>query len=144
MTFYYDPKTPVDPATPEKTTRDGVVDGDNNANVINAAYTGDPEGDKIDNNDAIIGSDVGDQDIVDARGGDDVVHAGADDDEVYAGAGDDTVYGGTGDDLIYGDSGYTGGTIGKTTGDENMFRWSELPDPDGAWHGKVDDGEDCG
>ena len=142
MTFYYDPKTPVDPATPEKTTRDGVVDGDNNANVINAAYTGDPEGDKIDNNDAIIGSDVGDQDIVDARGGDDVVHAGADDDEVYAGAGDDTVYGGTGDDLIYGDSGYTGGTIGKTTGDENMFRWSELPDPDGAWHGKVDDGED--
>ncbi len=139
MTHYYDPKTPVEP---EKTTRDGVVDGDNNANVINAAYTGDPEGDKIDNNDAIIGSDTGDQDIVDARGGNDVVHAGADDDEVYAGAGDDTVYGGTGDDLIYGDSGYTGGTIGKTTGDENMFRWSELPDPDGSWYGKVDDGDD--
>ncbi|MBM1892438.1 tandem-95 repeat protein [Sulfitobacter pseudonitzschiae] len=142
MTFFYDPKTPVDPNTPEKTTRDGVVDGDNNANVINAAYTGDPEGDKIDNNDAIIGTDTGDQDIVDARGGDDKVYAGADDDEVYAGAGNDTVYGGTGDDLIYGDSGYTGGTIGKTTGDENMFRWSELPDPDGSWHGKVDDGDD--
>ncbi|ASM72543.1 MULTISPECIES: Hint domain-containing protein [Roseobacteraceae] len=141
MTFYYDPKTPVDPKDTAKTTRDGVVDGDNNANVINAAYTGDPEGDKIDNNDAIIGSDTGDQDIVDARGGDDKVYAGADDDKVYAGAGDDTVYGGAGDDLIYGDSGFTGGTAGKTIGDEGMFRWSELDDPDGHWHGKVDDGE---
>ncbi len=97
MTTHYDPKNP--------TSKDGIVDGDDNANVIDAAYTGDPEGDKIDNDDAVSGLGTGDQDIVYARGGDDVVRAGADNDTVYAGAGDDTVFGGDGDDLLVGGSG---------------------------------------
>ncbi|UOA27497.1 Hint domain-containing protein [Pseudosulfitobacter sp. DSM 107133] len=112
MTLSNDPKSPADTL---KTIGDGVVDGDNNANVIDAGYTGDPEGDRIDNNDAVLAGETGDMDIVDARGGDDLVNSGADDDKVFAGAGDDTVNGGAGDDLVYGDSDYTRGTDADPT-----------------------------
>lgn len=64
---------------------DGIVEGTDGDDMIDLAYTGDPEGDMIDNGDAILpGED-------------------AEDDIVWAGAGDDTVKGGEGDDEIWGD-----------------------------------------
>ncbi|MEX0301235.1 MAG: Hint domain-containing protein [Leisingera sp.] len=79
---------------------DGIVEGTSGDDLIDAAYTGDPEGDMVDNGDAIDPS---------AGPDDDVIIAGSGNDSIYAGAGDDTVDGGTGDDLIYGD-GVSGAT----------------------------------
>ncbi|WP_068309682.1 Hint domain-containing protein [Aliiruegeria sabulilitoris] len=64
---------------------DGIVEGTAGDDYIDDAYTGDPEGDMIDNGDAILPGE------------------GPDDDIVYAGAGNDTVRGGEGDDEIWGD-----------------------------------------
>ncbi|MGB7317244.1 MAG: choice-of-anchor L domain-containing protein [Planktotalea sp.] len=72
---------------------DFIVEGTGGDDTINAAYTGDPEGDQIDNLDHSDGSN------------DDSIEAGAGNDDVMAGAGDDTVIGGTGNDTIYGDDG---------------------------------------
>ncbi|MGY3437037.1 Hint domain-containing protein [Marinovum sp. KMM 9879] len=79
-----------------------IVEGTNGADVIDATYTGDPEGDMIDNADH---SDASHADSVEAGGGDDVVLSGLGNDTVFAGAGDDTVDGGAGDDYIEGDNG---------------------------------------
>ena len=62
---------------------DLVVSGTDGDDLIDAGYTGDPEGDRVDNNDAADGSN---------------------DDVIMAGAGNDTVYAGEGDDEIFGDS----------------------------------------
>ena len=58
---------------------DGVVDGTPGDDRIDLNYTGDPEGDMIDNQDAIL---------PDAEPDDDVVLAGEGDDTVLAGNGD--------------------------------------------------------
>lgn len=80
---------------PNNGTSDYIVSGTDGDDLIDAAYTGDAEGDLIDNNDGNPNTQgVGD---------DDLVSAGLGDDTIYAGAGDDTVYGGTGNDLIIGD-----------------------------------------
>ena len=63
---------------------DDIVEGTAEANLINAAYTSDPEGDAIDSGDYAAGTDA---------------------DSVVAGAGNDTVLGGTGDDTIDGGDG---------------------------------------
>ncbi|MEM9497521.1 MAG: Hint domain-containing protein [Pseudomonadota bacterium] len=89
---------------PDPDSRDGVVDGTDLGEVINLEYDADPEGDRIDADDAILPGEGPNDDIVDARGGDDLVEAGLADDDVYAGAGDDTVLGQEGNDLIFGDS----------------------------------------
>ncbi|WP_264213409.1 Hint domain-containing protein [Leisingera thetidis] len=73
---------------------DGIVEGTAGDDLIDAAYTGDPEGDRVDNADAIDPA---------AGPDDDVIVAGAGNDSIFAGAGDDTVDGGSGDDLILGD-----------------------------------------
>ena len=73
---------------------DGIVEGTSGDDRIDAAYTGDPEGDMVDNADAIDPA---------AGPDDDVILGGAGNDSIYAGAGDDTVDGGSGDDLILGD-----------------------------------------
>ncbi|UWQ76417.1 Hint domain-containing protein [Leisingera sp. M658] len=72
----------------------GIVEGTSGDDLINAAYTGDPEGDMVDNADA-TGPAAGPDD--------DVIIAGSGNDSIYAGSGDDTVDGGSGDDLILGD-----------------------------------------
>ncbi len=77
-----------------------VVEGTNNAELIDAGYTGDPEGDMVDAGDNQAGTD--DDEIL-ARGGDDTVSSGAGDDTVFGGAGNDTIDGDAGDDLLYGD-----------------------------------------
>ena len=87
---------------------DGIVEGSNAGELIDVDYEGDPDGDKIDNNDALIGNVGSNDDIVVAKGGDDTVLAGEEDDVVYAGSGDDTVDGGAGNDTIFGDSDLVG------------------------------------
>ena len=84
--------------------RDGLVEGTLAGDLIDAAYADDPEGDFIDNSDALLPGEAPQDDIVLAGDGDDTVLSGAGDDEVYAGSGSDTVRGGEGDDVIYGDS----------------------------------------
>jgi Ca2+-binding RTX toxin-like protein len=96
------------------------VDGDNTGNRIDIAYAGDPEGDRIDANDAPDGSN---DDVVDGFGGDDTILAGAGNDTVFAGSGNDSVEGGAGNDLLVGD------TPDPTAGAREVFQWSEAPDP---------------
>lgn len=102
---------------------DGVLEGSNDDDLTDIDYTGDPEGDRIDNLDAILDGESGNDDIVDALGGDDIVRAGAGNDEVYAGSGDDVVRGNAGDDVIYGDSNY-GGPGARTTVRESL-NWAQ-------------------
>lgn len=73
---------------------DGIVEGTSGDDLIDAGYDGDPEGDRVDNSDAIDPA-AGPQD--------DVIEAGSGNDTVYAGEGSDTVEGGEGNDLILGD-----------------------------------------
>lgn len=70
---------------------DGIVSGTAGDDLIDIAYTGDPEGDMIDNEDAILPGEAPN---------DDIVLAGDGDDTVISGEGSDDVYGGEGDDLI--------------------------------------------
>ena len=105
----------------------GVVDGTAGADRIDALYTADPEGDRIDAGDAMLPGQSGDDDIVNAGDGDDTVDAGAGNDEVFGGAGDDVLNGGTGDDLLIGDR-----DIANNIPVREAFRWDQAPDPDGA------------
>ena len=84
---------------------DGIVEGTAGDDVIDVAYTGDPEGDRVDNDDAILPGDVGDDDRIEAYGGDDTVLAGKGDDQVHGGSGDDDLTGGSGNDTIFGGTG---------------------------------------
>ncbi|MDF1669126.1 MAG: Hint domain-containing protein [Roseovarius sp.] len=78
---------------------DYVVEGTGGADTIDAAYTGDPDGDRVDNLDSATG---GNDDSIEAGAGNDVIHAGLGNDTVRADKGDDSVDGGDGDDEIYG------------------------------------------
>ena len=70
-----------------------IVEGTGGNDMINAAYTGDPDGDMVDASDNAAGND------------DDSIRAGDGDDTVWAGAGNDTVDGGSGRDSILGQDG---------------------------------------
>ena len=96
--------TVEDPGGP--TLGDGIVQGTAGADLIDASYLGDPEGDRIDNGDAtgVLGT-VGDDDVVFAGDGDDTVLAGDGNDIVLGQSGSDTLIGGDGDDLLIGDGG---------------------------------------
>jgi len=109
---------------------DGIVSGTSGDDTIDTGYLGDPEGDKVDNGDAILPGEVGDDDIIDAGAGDDTILAGEGNDEVYAGHDDDFVDGGAGDDVIYGDSDYPGGS-GSAGPVRESFEWDLAPDPNG-------------
>jgi Ca2+-binding RTX toxin-like protein len=61
----------------------GTVEGTSGGDLIDANYAGDPDGDKVDNNDAPDGSN---------------------NDAIAAGEGNDTVLAGAGNDVVYGDS----------------------------------------
>ncbi|MEP1898404.1 MAG: cadherin-like domain-containing protein [Ascidiaceihabitans sp.] len=99
---------------------DGIVDGTNNADLIDVNYNGDPEGDHIDNNDEILAGEGPQDDIVDALGGDDTINSGEGNDEVFAGSGSDYAEGGTGDDVLYGDGG-AGGPDNGPDGDDTLL-----------------------
>ncbi len=117
-------------------TPDGVVDGTAGDDTIDLAYDGDPEGDKIDNGDAVLPGEAADDDIVDAGDGDDTISSEQGDDEVYAGGGSDTVSGGEGNDVIYGDSTYDG----SGSAVREVFQWDQAPDPNGP--APIEDGDD--
>jgi hypothetical protein len=84
------------------TPPDFIVEGTGAGEVIDATYTGDPEGDMID---AFDHSDASNADLVQAGGGNDTVLSGAGDDTVFGGAGDDVIDGGTGADSLVGGAG---------------------------------------
>ncbi len=88
------------------TERDGIVSGTSGDDLIDLGYTGDPDGDRIDNEDAILPGQAPNDDIVLAGAGDDIVRAGEADDTVFGGSGNDVLDGESGDDLIFGNSGH--------------------------------------
>ena len=85
--------------------RDGYVDGTAGSDLIGTAYTGDPQGDRIDNNDAILAGAYGNDDWVRAGAGNDTVLAGLGNDKVYGGDGNDSLSGQDGNDTIFGEAG---------------------------------------
>jgi Ca2+-binding RTX toxin-like protein len=89
---------------------DGIVEGTTGDDLIDINYTGDPEGDMIDNNDEIIAGE---------GPNDDIVLAGAGNDTVYAGVGNDLVYGEDGDDVLYGEDGDDSLSGGE--GDDTLY-----------------------
>ena len=98
---------------------DGIVDGTTGADLIDTAYLGDPDGDRIDNNDALgVGGTTGDDDYVLALGGDDTIRSGAGNDIVFAGSGADSVQGGLGNDLLEG--GADADTLEGEAGDDTL------------------------
>ncbi len=86
------------------TAGDGYVEGGSGDDIIDTAYLDDPEGDRIDNGDALLPGAAPQDDVVLAGSGDDTVRAGAGDDVIFGGAGADDLQGGTGDDVVYGDN----------------------------------------
>ncbi|WP_268968520.1 Hint domain-containing protein [Palleronia pontilimi] len=106
---------------------DGIVEGTAGDDVIDAAYTGDPEGDRIDSGDAIggvFGADGSDDDLVLAGAGNDLVDAGTGNDKVLGGAGNDTLLGGDGDDTLLGDADLEQSTV---LGERALFDWEKGP-----------------
>ncbi len=84
---------------------DGIVEGTAGNDLIDYDYTGDPEGDRVDHNDAILPGESGNDDRIVAGAGNDTILAGAGNDEVDGGSGDDLIDGGAGDDYLAGGSG---------------------------------------
>ena len=84
---------------------DGIVSGTAGDDLIDIAYTGDPEGDRIDNGDAVLAGAAPDDDVVLAGDGNDTVFSGLGNDLVDAGVGDDFVNGGRGNDTLDGGDG---------------------------------------
>lgn len=108
--------------------RDGIVSGTSGDDLIDLAYTGDPDGDRIDNNDALLPGEGPNDDIVEAGAGDDTVLAGLADDDVFGGSGDDEIFGEGGDDELRGETGddlLSGGegrdTLQGGEGDDALF-----------------------
>ncbi|MFD2739397.1 Hint domain-containing protein [Sulfitobacter aestuarii] len=94
-----------DAGDPSGAPLDGYVDGTDGADLIDADYTGDPEGDRIDAGDAVLDGAAANDDFVRAGAGNDTVLAGAGDDRVEGGSGDDRIEGGAGDDTLIGGAG---------------------------------------
>jgi len=84
---------------------DGTVEGTAGDDLIDVNYTGDPEGDMVDNNDALLPGAVANDDLIYGFAGNDTIIAGDGNDEIYGGSGNDLVYGGAGDDTILGNTG---------------------------------------
>jgi Ca2+-binding RTX toxin-like protein len=118
--------------TVDNASRDGIVFGrpGDSDDLIDLAYTGDNDGDFIDNDDALLPGAAPNDDYVIARDGDDTVRAGVGDDIVFGGegndsiegeAGVDTLRGGIGNDTLVGgegdDEGYGGAGSDVVNGD---------------------------
>lgn len=98
---------------------DGYVEGTAGNDLIDYNYTGDPEGDQIDHNDAVLGNVKSNDDIVYAYGGNDTVLAGLGNDTVYGGDGNDKLYGGVGNDVLHGDAGND--TVYGDSGNDTLY-----------------------
>ncbi len=84
---------------------DGVVDGTPGDDLIDLGYTGDPEGDRVDNNDAILPGHEPNDDVVLAGEGNDTVEAGIGNDIIWGNDGNDILDGEEGNDTIKGEGG---------------------------------------
>ena len=114
--------------------RDGYVDGTAGNDLIDFTYTGDPQGDKIDNSDAILAGAAAQDDFVRAGSGNDTVLAGLGNDWVYGGDGNDSLSGEAGNDIIFGD---TQPVVADTDDDDD-----DDDDDDGDDDGDDDDDDD--
>ncbi len=149
-------------ATPPQ--RDGIVAGTNGNDLIDLAYTGDPDGDRIDNLDSLknfidtpFSSDVpssffaapggtplnNNRDAVLAKDGNDTVVAGDAADVVYGGNGDDKLYGGVGNDVLVGDAGadslYGGAGLDRLFGGNERDLLEGNDDRDRLFGGNAED-----
>ncbi len=79
-----------------------IVEGTGVGELIDATYTGDPEGDMVDANDNATGTNA---DSIVAGGGADTVIAGVGNDTVFGGSGNDSLDGGTNHDSMFGQDG---------------------------------------
>ena len=99
-------------------TKDGIVSGTSGNDIIDTTYLGDPDGDKIDANDATgVSGTTGNADLVYAGAGNDFVYSGVGNDQVYGGTGDDYLDGGDNNDTLYGGAGNDQITDGDTGND---------------------------
>ncbi|KJS41260.1 MAG: hypothetical protein VR71_06125 [Roseovarius sp. BRH_c41] len=98
------------------TNSDYIVEGTAGADLIDASYAGDPEGDKIDNLDHSDGSNA---DSVLAGAGNDTIVAGAGNDTVLGESGAEVIFGGEGDDSLFG--GAENDTIAGDAGNDHLF-----------------------
>ncbi|WP_299842560.1 Ig-like domain-containing protein [uncultured Roseovarius sp.] len=131
--------------------RDGIVDGTTGDDLIDIAYTGDPEGDRIDAMDEILPGEGPNDDIVRAGRGDDTVLAGDGDDDVRGGGGDDLIFGGVGADELAGNRGadtLIGGagddTITGGRGADDLLGGADQDTFTGITAGDVVDGNETG
>ena len=97
---------------------DGIVEGTDGDDVIDASYAGDPQGDVVDGGDGT--GAAGNEDEIHAGAGDDTVAAGDEDDIVHGGSGSDTIDGGAGADTLYGDD----AGAPAVTGSAEFLDWS--------------------
>lgn len=98
---------------------DGSVEGTTGNDLIDAAYTGDPDGDRIDAGDATgFGNTRGNGDYIDAGAGNDTVFAGLGDDNIFGGTGNDSLVGGYGNDTS--DGGTDSDTIDGGSGNDSL------------------------
>lgn len=95
------------------TTSNRIVEGTSGNDLIDVTYTGDPDGDIVDNNDGNPSSATGDDDSIVAGDGNDTINGGAGSDTMLGEGGDDTfvLTDGDGCDSI------VGGETSETTGD---------------------------
>ncbi len=115
---------------PPPPVRDGIVSGTPSDDLINVGYTGDPDGDRVDNADAILTGDAPNDDRIEAGDGDDTVFAGVGDDLVEGDVGDDQIDGQDGGDSLYGGDGSDSidGNAGDDLIDTSSPEAAPLPD----------------
>ncbi len=134
--------TPAQLATPAQLTSIGIpatdytVEGTAAGDLITGTYTGDPDGDRVDDSDAPDGSQddlihgYGGTDVIQSGDGDDTVFGGADADTITADDGNDSVDGGDGDDQLYG--GLGDDTLLGQAGDDSLFASTGADSLDGG------------
>lgn len=99
---------------------DGYIDGTSGNDLIDSAYI-EPianGSDKIDNNDAGLSGQSGNDDFIRAGAGNDTVLAGLGHDIVYGGTGNDSLSGGSGNDRLFGEDGND--TLDGGTGNDSL------------------------
>ena len=108
--------------------RDGIVQGSDAGDLIDAEDIDPFDADRVDAGDAILDDDAPNDDRILAGAGNDTVFAGLGDDTVSAGTGDDLVYGGVGDDSLLGEAGAD--TVYGDAGDDFIDTSGPTPIPD--------------
>jgi Ca2+-binding RTX toxin-like protein len=123
--------------------RDGVVSGTGGNDVINASYI-EPVtngNDRIDNGDAILPGDTGNDDSIRGGAGNDSVLAGAGNDDADGGTGADVIDGGAGTDSLIGGSDASSDTLFGGAGNDTL---SGGDGADTLWGGADNDSIDGG